>query len=143
MTEQKWLDCTDPKSLPAFLGNKVNERKLRLLACACCRRQMRGHLDALDCAVVDVAEWFADGAASAEELSAARRAAKKRFVPGGRRKDTVAVQWVAAKSQARALAWAPPWVGWPMPAHAAQHAAFKAEAAHLFRDLFGPLPFRP
>src|SRR5262249_6775812 len=38
VTEQEWIECTDPLRLLLFLRGKASDRKLRLFGCACCRR---------------------------------------------------------------------------------------------------------
>src|SRR5262245_15094295 len=93
MTETEWLECSDPQKMlehqyeqaladkPGLLFHlvvwrrqlgrgRVSDRKLRLFACACCRRQWD---DCSDCnrEVIVVAEQFADGQASREELTRA------------------------------------------------------------------------
>src|SRR5262245_32874615 len=155
MTEAEWLASDDPAKMLVWLtgsGRSVwldrckphpacSDRKLRLLACAFCRREMMGWLDPPACAVVEVAERYADGEATTEELWAAKAAAKKRN-PVGRTKNSAAVEWVTARLQVpAAVSRGLPWERSPAPENAAQPAAAKVEAVHLIRDLFGPLPF--
>lgn len=84
MTEAEWLACTD---LSALLGQVkgaqsrrdvpciTSERKLRLFACACCRRIWPLLSDQRSREAVDVGERYADGRATEGELKAAQRAA--------------------------------------------------------------------
>jgi hypothetical protein len=74
VTEAEWLAATDPAPMLEFLRGKVSGRKLRLFACACCRRVW--HLLKYDDSqrAIEVAERYADDAATDEELAAARRA---------------------------------------------------------------------
>jgi hypothetical protein len=140
MTESEWRECREPQPMLAFLRNagKLSERKARLFAVACCRR-VWCLLDQIGTAAVEVAERYADGITSAEEL---------------RRTENLA--WWGADGLVydedciRAAGWA---------AHAAvvgdamNAANLVAESAGpeekvvvqsvLLRDLFGPLPFRP
>jgi hypothetical protein len=68
MTEDEWLACTDPTPMMDFLRGKASKRKLRLFACACWRRQWRFLTREEDRSAVAVAERFADGLASTEDL---------------------------------------------------------------------------
>jgi hypothetical protein len=101
MTEQEWLECTDPQKMLEFLRGKASDRKLRLVAVACCRRvwnfvdqQSRRAwpspqagppappnpvwMDQQGWWAVEAAERFADGLATREELAAASRDAVER-----------------------------------------------------------------
>lgn len=108
MTEQEWQNATEPHTMLEFLRcrGKPNERKLRLFAVACSRR-MGNWIDALGRHAVDVAERFADGFATPEELRAARLACQG---AGGE------AAWYAAASN---------------PAIAARNAARSAQAGAL------------
>lgn len=98
MTEAEWLAATDPQPMLYFLLGegvevdeasladgelaahrypeaRVSDRRLRLLAAACCRGIWDLVRDGRSRRAVEVAEAFADGAASWAELRAARDAA--------------------------------------------------------------------
>jgi hypothetical protein len=69
MTEPEWLACDDPEPMLDFLGEGSSPRKLRLFAVACCRRAW-GQLGPESRQAVDIAERYADGAATDEEVLA-------------------------------------------------------------------------
>jgi hypothetical protein len=74
MTEAEWLACTDPGPMLDLLRGKASERKLRLFACACCRRIWHLLTDTGRHAV-EAAEAYAEGMLDAETLQAASCAA--------------------------------------------------------------------
>jgi hypothetical protein len=78
MTEQEWLECTEPGQMIKSLGLGTKQRKLRLFAVACCRAII--HLADDRCReALAVAEQFADGLATAKELKTAWRVAHEVF----------------------------------------------------------------
>jgi len=87
MTEQDWMNATDPRPMLEWLRSdrgearrKAGRRKMRLFACAC----LRGILPLLrktgSRAAVEVAERFADGLADERELHRAYDAARAALV---------------------------------------------------------------
>lgn len=70
MTEQEWLSATDPTPMLEFLQGKTSDRKLRLLAVACCRplseKVRLSNVPLED--MVDTAERFADSLLTSSEL---------------------------------------------------------------------------
>jgi hypothetical protein len=62
VTEAEWRACTSPETMLEFLRGKSSDRKLRLVACACCRR-IWPLLDGWSQNAVEVAERRADGSA--------------------------------------------------------------------------------
>lgn len=73
MTEAEWLACTNPYKMLDFLGQRASQRKLRLFACACCRRIWHLLPDERSRWAVEFGERLADGEESAEAQLAALR----------------------------------------------------------------------
>lgn len=68
MTEAEWLTCDNLTLMLRQLGGRGSPRKLRLFACACCRRFWHQRLNDRCQQAVAVAEQFADGLATREDL---------------------------------------------------------------------------
>ncbi len=80
MTESEFMTSTDPQAMLQSLGvpqrhrseaQKVSDRKLRLFAVACCRSVFPMLADERSRKAVEVAERYADGEASREEINEA------------------------------------------------------------------------
>src|SRR5262245_49869364 len=67
MTEAEWLGCDDPITLLDFLVERASLRKLRLVACACCRR-VWPKLSEEARRAVEATERYADGQGSRQEV---------------------------------------------------------------------------
>src|SRR4051794_7173756 len=61
MTEAEWLAATDPKPILEFLRVKAADRKLRLFACACCRKVQALCRQEWADSGIELAERMADG----------------------------------------------------------------------------------
>jgi hypothetical protein len=108
MTRTDWLASTDPGKMLAFLAGRASDRKLRLFACACCRRVWHLLRAEESRQAVETAERYADGAAGAEDLARAKAAAKQVTWASIQR---VHAEWAlpAVTDKARA-AWVGVWV---------------------------------
>jgi hypothetical protein len=165
MTETEWLECTDPQAMLNYLEGKTSERKLRLCACACCRRIWHLLGDEGSRQVVEVAERRADGEASREEILAGMKQANagniqaiaamissgSRDQTGLRAKEAVlytlqpnTASAVRITSKCAAEAVASPQGGVHDPSECSGPAlmAEKQAQAAVLRDLVGN-PFRP
>jgi hypothetical protein len=118
MTEAEWLGSVLPDRMRDFMEGKATDRKLRLFGVACFRR---GYCRLFGVGqegqdAVAVAERYADGLASREDVDEA-----------GRRVLRWDLHSLAADMER-------------LDVHQQVHYVF---ASNLLRDLFGPLLFRP
>jgi hypothetical protein len=138
MTEAEWLRCDDPDKMLKFVRGKAGERKLRLFACACCRRRWHRLRDERSRKAVEVAERYADGEAEEQELNSARReaieVANALHAPfgHGRAERAKRVAYTAGLAAS---------VGWDALVGAAE-ALSASSQCKILRDIFGNL-FRP
>lgn len=84
MTESQWLAHDYPPGMVHFLKGATTDRKLRLFACACARWTWDGPPDVRCLLAVETAEQFADGQATAADLAAAYRPARRVSIEWGR-----------------------------------------------------------
>jgi hypothetical protein len=79
MTEDEWLASEDPTPMLRLVSQAAGERKLRLFACACCRRIWEVMQDERSRAVVESAEAHAEGTLSWEQLRAVYKPAERAY----------------------------------------------------------------
>jgi hypothetical protein len=152
VTEGEWLACTDPTPMLEFLRGKVSDRKLRLFACACCRRVR--HLLNMESGqtLAEISERYADRLATEGELEAALAKADDDFETVDHRtqsgEDAASATLLAAVrgvTYASDAAWySTKAVGYTASSHGGKCIAEAAERhgqADLLRGIFGN-PFR-
>jgi hypothetical protein len=131
MTEEQWLETNTARVMVEYLTGQASERKLRLFACAACRRIWRVMQYEASHKAVEVSERFADGQAKRHELLRVVGAAE--ILADTAERDNLR-GWHAARTAARAAA--------EDARTAALRAAEVAADAELLREHFGN-PFRP
>ena len=134
MTERAWLTSSDADRMLTVLRGGVSDRKLRLFACACCRRLESAMTDARTRHALDMIERYTAGNGTRLEVEAAI--------------DAAALAEVRASGSARLAARAVT-AAWATPEHARSAAALATLRAHheskdqaeLLREIVGN-PFR-
>src|SRR5262249_18195998 len=76
VTEAEWLVCNDPNLMLASFPSKTSRRKMRLFACACCRRIWHLLIDDRSRIAVEKSELYTDQLINTNELGLAYNAAK-------------------------------------------------------------------
>jgi len=119
LTRGEWLSCAEVNRLLNHLPGRGNSRKLRLFACACCRRIWQHLIDTRSRQAVVMAERYADGLIGLHELEQARREAQAVLaeVRGGDweaadaavQATEMPVQEAANRSRRAAAGFGPPW----------------------------------
>ena len=146
MNEAEWLDWAgDPGGLLRAVRDTASDRKLRLFACACCRRIWAHITDDRCRAAVEAAEAFADGIVDVEALQRAHAAA-------GEAVQAIAGSGIFTPAEHSAVATLYCLKEWGIISFAAANRAASSLLGHkeaeqrtqcdLFRDIFGN-PFSP
>src|SRR4051812_17546871 len=108
MTEHEWLTAIDPRPLLEYLRYRASNRKLRLFACACCRRIWHLLTDARSRRAVEVTERWADGAPGPNErrsVAGVEWAAQEVIVDNARGPSAVRLAIGAARSAVAGVAY--------------------------------------
>jgi hypothetical protein len=133
--ESYWRETTNPGGMLDLLTGRASERKLRLFACACCRRLWPVLSEETGRPAVEAAEAYADGLIGDERL---RRAGES-----GSRRSYSRVYWAAravleaaipGASRVQSSAW--------FARMARPRTGEEGVQCALLRDIFGN-PFRP
>jgi hypothetical protein len=136
MTQQEWLECNTPDVMLTYLTAAASDRKLRLFACACCRRIWDLLPEGPSRRAVEASERFADGEIDGDDLQR-NWAAVRRLVAGDEARVGGWNRLTAAEMEARDASRSGAW--------SAAHSVV-ADSSHdersvqcdLLRDIFDP-----
>lgn len=146
MTEADWNECDKPHFMVLFLqrDGEASQRKLRLFSAACCRRVWHRLVSRPSRIAVEFAERYADGELTRRQLRHVHQSAKSVLNrPMELWEESAAA---AAVSATDSLVGAAPILATCNHAARASDLGTRGEwlaQAPLFRDVFGPTPFRP
>jgi hypothetical protein len=148
MTPSWWPISNDPDRMLQSLRGRASDRKLRLYACACCRRIWDWLDDPRSRAAVQLAEQVADGAGPnsvAAQAAAAQAVADLhayqtalRYCYGAARSSLLPSAWEAAEECTSDLLLAAQgglWAEYPMSQ--SNRAKTAREQSRLLREIFG------
>ncbi|MFO0821747.1 MAG: hypothetical protein U0792_01285 [Gemmataceae bacterium] len=143
MTEEVWLGCDDVGDMVEHIGLAASARKVRLLGCACVRWAWEWGMGEPTPEAICVGEAFADGVATAEEVSLAAREMNTewREHEEAYRPYPRTCEWTEMLLDTDARAW----LGELHPYTADMHIGDEPEWQGIVRfahDIFGN-PFRP
>ncbi len=146
MNQSEWQQSVNLNAMLEFVQGEAGDRKLRLFACACCRRIWPQLTDERSRRAVEVAERYADGAAGRQEIAAARAAARRAAAEAGGPAMAQTAAWYAARTALKYSVWDLAWyVAWYAARAATGRAgpweAERREQAALLREILGD-PFR-
>jgi hypothetical protein len=136
MTEQEWLASSVPDDLLMHLTPATSDRKLRLFACACCRRIWDLLPQGAGRQAVEMSESFADGDVRAEDLYRSWLAAKT-LVADDEARVGAWNRLIAAEVEARDAARSRAWSAARTVVADADRQERQAQC-DLLRDIFNP-----
>jgi hypothetical protein len=164
LTEQEWDSWADPTEMLKHLEvtGRASNRKLRLFACACCRRIWVALPSEASRRAVEASESYADRqvksgvrrqaeqeARSASSQTSGSKEPWKMYAGYAALHAAAKSAWEAAFSVAQEAKCAAMWYEEPHSERGVGERQERAAASEgriqcdLLRDIFGPLPFRP
>jgi len=155
-TDQDWQTGNDLDKMLAFLWRRLSIRKLRLIACAFCRRVWSAMTDERSRRAIAAAESLADGLADMNAVPRTEIEAQRAWddaISDGRRCHAAAAAWVTlaaddwnaewdiGEGPTKAVSWAATNARWVEGGGELEQRE-KVAQAEILRDVTGPIPLR-